>query len=487
MKTFACIALCFFYGISLTYGSETQVQKLREMDLWNLAAALSPEQLRLSNKLLENEVATQEFENQYVPETFGMAMYRRTNEEPFIAFNPIISPQSVFEGGIQKKFRAGISANAAIGLDNRTFAFNGNQQNPSIATARVGFNIDLWKNFLGKFDRETLKSIQANKEYAEVYRKIGQHRYWISLRSIFWNLITLDQQIELAQTMLQHAKQQEKEVQRRYRDQAADLAELSLYQSQSASRQSEVLHLEFQREQYVKQLASMLPQFSSKKIQIISEDPEQVRAKVLHCIANVQSYENLPSQATHYDELLEAVSQNKKAQIKLAQNYGSVDVNLAGNVFSTAVDPEIAPAFGEVFGEKRQGFQVQLNVSVPLGKGDTKKKKTLLAEQELQRERQEIQLMMQSSFDFIQKSIPLLLTSIESQKKNIDSLQVRTREGRKKYNQGRISLSDYISDQDRLLQSELNLKSSQNMVIQTLLQYLEIFDQTQCTFNQVKS
>ncbi|MEZ4703977.1 MAG: TolC family protein [Bdellovibrionota bacterium] len=487
MKNLMVLGLITFtiFSSALSFGQE--VQEIHEKDLWSYASSKSPEFLRLTSQALENEVAFSELKDRYAPEAFGMAMYRRTNEEPFIAFNPVVSPQSVFEAGVRKKFNVGITGKASVGLDNRNFQFNGSTQTPSIATARIGFTMDLWKNFLGRLDRAELQALEANQQQSYLYQSIGQHAFWINLRSIYWNLIMLDEQIELAQKMYEHAQQQEKVVRKQYQEQASDMAELSLYQSQTSSRQNEVLHLKFQREQQIQRLASMVPAFSEKNIKIVPESAEIVRGKVLGCIATIQGFQSLPKDTTQYDEILEQVSAHRKAQLTQARSYSEVDVNLSGDVFSTAVDPEIAPAFGEVFGEKRQGFQVQLNVSVPLGKKDTEKKKLHLVTQQQEKDESEIRLMMQSSFDFIKKSIPLLITSIEAQKRDIDSLVVRTREVKKKYNQGRISIGDYISDQDRLLQSELALRSSQNIVIQTLLQYLSVYGQTDCDFNKVQS
>ena len=54
---------------------------------------------------------------------------------------------------------------------------------------------------------------------------------------------------------------------------------------------------------------------------------------------------------------------------------------------------------------------------------------------------------------------------------------------RKKYNQGRISLSELIQDEDSLFESELMVARTKYNIINLLLDYLSIFNKTECDFN----
>ena len=64
-----------------------------------------------------------------------------------------------------------------------------------------------------------------------------------------------------------------------------------------------------------------------------------------------------------------------------------------------------------------------------------------------------------------------------------DNLRIRVETMRKKYNQGRISLSELIQDEDSLFESELMVARTKYNIINLLLDYLSIFNKTECDFN----
>jgi len=56
---------------------------------------------------------------------------------------------------------------------------------------------------------------------------------------------------------------------------------------------------------------------------------------------------------------------------------------------------------------------------------------------------------------------------------------------KKKYRQGRISVSELVNDQNSLFNSELSTINTELMVIEILLDYFAIFPETQCAFNMI--
>ena len=458
-----------------------------EAQLWQFVSNKSPNVLDLRNVTERSKLAQREFQETFNMSAFASALYLRTNEEAFISFQPVISPQSIFEVGLRKNFNKGISSEAALGFDNREFDLNGTRDNPSISTARIRLSMDLWSNFLGSLDSLEQQALQAQYNQSKLSEKLGKHSFWIDLRSRFWNIVKLDEQIAIASKMNELAAKQEKNAQRRYRDAIADLAEVSFYKSQSASRSNQVLNLKFQREQELRGLRKVLPELNNKNLNFSAPAPELSRQQVLHCISVIEANKNLPIQSTYYDELIAEINRFHDARSEEMKRYNDPNLNLNTELFARAVDPSAVDALGEALSEKRQGFQVALALTVPFGKGDTARQKVELEKNLARQQVITLNQNLTSNFEFLKNSIPLLLSSIKNQKSNIESLNVRMKEIKRKYNQGRISISDFISDQDRLLEAELSLKESQNLVIQTLLQYLAIFSQTPCEFNEVKA
>ncbi|MCB0307779.1 MAG: TolC family protein [Bdellovibrionales bacterium] len=481
-KCFGSLSLSLF-----AFSAFSQELVLTEDGLLAFSRSQTPEILGLASEV-ENSKATQgEFRDQFNLRGFGSALYRETHEEPFISFQPVISPQSIFEAGLLKQFDKGIAAKVSVGIDNRKFELTSGVENPSIVTLRAGLEVDLWRNFLGRSNMLEQGVYASEIKQSEIYQNIGQYDFSIQLRSLYWNLIAIDQKIELTRKMHQLAKEQQREAEIRFRNRATDLSAVSLYRSQTATRASEVLLWQFQREQEVKRLKTILPTLKSSVVKLKAPTLELTKDQINQCIAVVEQHEQAPWEYTQYDDLIFELENLRNAKVRQALLYDDPDLKLSGEVFTSAVDPSGIDALGESLTEKRQGFQVMLGVQIPLGKSKTSERKIQVENMNLEKQKIELQQKVITQHEFLRGSIELLVESIRNQNTNIVNMERRIKESRKKYNQGRISLSDFIVDQERLLQSDLALIDNQNLILQTLLSYLSIFSQTPCAFNRISS
>ncbi|HMQ10781.1 MAG TPA: TolC family protein [Oligoflexia bacterium] len=467
----------------------SRAQDILELTESSLKDYLGEKNLNSFNTIIAQEQATvnqKEFKDQYSASAFANATYINTNEEAFIAFQPIISPQNIVEFGVRKKIPYGLDVEASIGFDNRQFDLGSGNENPSIATSSLNINMNLWKNFLGKLDQANLNSFQLQQKRADIQNKINHAQQLYTLRSMFWNLVAVNEQIKISQSMADLAKQQLNNAQSRYRQSAADLAEVSFYRSQLASRNNAVIVYNYNKQVIVDQFKKVIPELSQySDIQVKDFDSQKTRSDVLQCVNFIQQSVSVPEDQTLYSELIKVVKDFYTTQNKIHKTYDDIDINLNANIYTRAVDPSAFDAFEESFAENRRGLMASLNINVPLGNSKTEVNKTKLNQMMLDNEIKTLRQNFLTQFQFVQKNASLLLQSIEQQKNNLDSLKTRSREILKKFNQGRLSISDYISDQDRLLQTELQLVDSQNLIIQTMLDYLNIFSKSPCAFNQV--
>ncbi|MCI5072818.1 TolC family protein [bacterium] len=448
-----------------------------EKNLNNLNSLIAQEQANVNQK---------EFKDQYSASAFANATYINTNEEAFIAFQPIISPQNIVEFGVRKKIPYGFDVQASIGFDNRRFNLGADEERPSIATSSLEVNMNLWKNFLGKLDKANLNSFQLQQTRSKLENKINQSQQLYILRSMFWNLVAVNQQIQISQSMADLAKKQLNNAQRRYRQSASDLAEVSFYRSQLASRNNAVIVYNYNKQTIVNQFKKAIPEFSQyTDIQVKDLDLEKARKDVLECVNAVQASSSVPENQTLYSDLIAVIKKYYSNQAKIHKTYDDVDINLNTSIYTRAVDPSALDAFEESFLENRRGLRASLSINIPLGNTKTESDKLKLNQMMLNSEIKSLRQNFLTQYQLIQKSSYLLLQSIEQQKDNLNSLKQRSKEILRKFNQGRLSISDYISDQDRLLQTELQLIDSQNLIIQTMLDYLNIFSKSQCAFNQV--
>ena len=85
----------------------------------------------------------------------------------------------------------------------------------------------------------------------------------------------------------------------------------------------------------------------------------------------------------------------------------------------------------------------------------------------------------------IKRTVKLLSQIIHEQKENSVQLAIRVREMKKKYAQARIPEYALIQDQESLLQSDLKIVDTQQLVVNSILDYLAVFNSYPCSFNRI--
>lgn len=472
----------YFIWFSLVWHAAAAAT-LNEDFLRQQVSEAAPRILKLALDEDTSGLNTSEFKDRFSAVVFGEANYRVTNEEAFIEFQPIISPQSSFAVGAKKQFQKGISAEISTGITNLNFDINGQQRSPSISTSQLKLAVDLWKNFLGRKDNFERESLFAYWEKNKVLAEIGRHAFWLDLRSIYWNLVMISNQLAITQKMAELAEKQERRAYERYRSSVADMAELSFYRSQNSIRAEQMLKLNFQKQQELRRLQEMLPHLSVDTFEIEPVENERIKSEILACIDVIEKKPDLPLDYTLYDEVIQSSKIMMRQQLSSAALYNNVDINFQSAFFTTAVDPSALGAWEESFFEKRQGFDLMLNVDIPLSLKNTQRQKLSVERKRFDAEQKQTIATIESQHHFVLKSIPMLTAATQQQKVTIKNLLVRNRDIEQKYAQGRISLSDLMADQDRLLEAEFALLSSQNLIVQTLLSYFSYFSKTPCPFN----
>ena len=98
-------------------------------------------------------------------------------------------------------------------------------------------------------------------------------------------------------------------------------------------------------------------------------------------------------------------------------------------------------------------------------------------------EKKEIMSNLVSYHNYFATSMQKLISVMEDQKAYRDNLTIRVESMRKKYNQGRVSLSELIQDEDSLFESELALVNSYYNIIASMIDYFSVFNDFECDFN----
>ena len=472
---------------SLFLGSaHAQEFVLNEEVLFNFVkAGEAPSLKQIESSLVESQNQKLQFEDQFKTSAFSQGQYLKTKEEALISFQPIFSPSSDIAVGAKKNLKYGVQLQASVGAANRDFMFGGVDTSKTISLASVTANIDLWKNLMGRVTKAQSQSLELGLKSAKLQKSVQTQVFLNNLRMLYWQLVSNDEQFKISTKLLNSAIRQEKEAVKRFKNSVADQGEVARYRAQVATRQSQLTSLKFQKQQIVRALRELLPELNGKEISLGEFTLDNTVDSVLQCVGMLKSKQETPLQYSLYDDLNLILNSLQSQQVKIAEAYSKPDLMLTTGVQTSAVDDTTSGSFEEAFQEEREGYSVGLQLNVPFGYKDTKNQLVRAEKIKTEYQVKKNLAVLDSQHQFINQSIAYILSAIQSQGVSKKNLEIRVADVERKYKQGRISVTEFIIDQDNLLQTELQIVETKFLVVKTLLDYLLIFTHTPCAFNRI--
>ena len=172
-------------------------------------------------------------------------------------------------------------------------------------------------------------------------------------------------------------------------------------------------------------------------------------------------------------------------EIKTLDRENDFDVKLDLSANFRGIDENINNSFDDFTNFDRNEYSIGFKINKNLGNNgnNLKLEKTTLAKMNYNYNKQNTLANLNSfynSYENIMKNMFTSLNNLHSYKKNMDT---RLNSSKIKYNQGRLSLNDLIQDEDNLISANIQLIEMENIIIDTILQYLSVFDKTSCDFN----
>ncbi len=458
---------------------------LTEVKLIELARGQTPERRRIESRREAERARLHGEESKYQWSLGASSKYTETNEQPLLPQIPIFSPVKTGDLFVKKNLSYGVStktgmeaiqqSSLANGIDNRT-------------TTRVfaQADISLWKNLFGRLSRSMLVSQQLVDARAELTRDIEKHAHEIQVRKIYWSLVANERSSKVTQELLTTAERQLKEAKRRRKNSVADKAEVARYQAQLSTRKSQLLVQKFERESILTQLRVTVPELNAKNIILPSIDSKATQAKVMKCVEVILKAKSLPIENSKYDEIIAVLRMQKEALSYANNAIDNPDLKLIAKLMTTGVGSSYGNSSSDFANNNRSGFQVGINLNIPLG-GDLKRQRDSALVRDhmaLNAEEEQIQASMIASHSAILKNIDYLIQAAHAQRASSEALRLRVKEVHKKFRQARVSVTELVTDQDDLLNSELSTIQTQLAILNSLFNYFEIFTETPCDINR---
>lgn len=457
---------------------------------------VTPELDEIKATLLQAQGQEGEANDELGTDVYAGYNYSKTKQKGLIRYMPIFSPVTQYQVGIKKNFRYGVQGNLYASTDIRSKEDN-TYKNLTTKTYALEINIDLWKDLFGKLTRKKLENAKVMSKQALLQSKISEKVYNISLRRLYWNLVANSEKLKISSNLYQTSLKQARDARKRKANSIADRSEVARYESQVASRKGSMLYLDYERENILKQLRSLLPSLSQKDITLGEYSLNKTVFEVLECTSMIDRIGEVPYQYTKYDELADLLKTVQTNQAVIDDKYDDIDLKLAtqfkktgvgsvANNNGTTYEGSSAAAIDDMNKNDRSGVSYGLQLTIPLGEkgSDTKDVKKEYNKRKLRANITNMENNLVATHKQISKSIKVLAEVIKTQKENSKQLSIRVKEMQKKYNQARIPEYVLIQDQDALLNSDLSIVDTQLAILNTLLDYFVVFSETPCGFNR---
>jgi outer membrane protein TolC len=494
------LILLFFSFLSFC-DSYASPLKISEAFLLEKAKERVPSLEEIEAQFLSTKSRALEGNEEFAPELFVKGSRAETNERALITFQPIFTPTTQTQLGLKQNLKYGASTSLSVYADERNSSSSpvaGNFRRATTMGANFTLQLDLWKNLLGRLSQAKLDMLNLEVKREEYQKSIQEKNFKLGLRKLYWALVANHESQKISEELLKTAKLQADEARRRFSNAIADADEVARYEAQVSSRNSSIVYLKYQRESILTQLRNLLPSsLGGAEIELAPVDLSITIGEVLSCTEQISKEKTVPFQNTFYDEIVEVLKKIQMESNRVTSRYSDLDVKLQGSLKTTGVSSELVSpglyrgsyggAFDDINNTNRTGYEIGLQVSLPLdsSKNETKKTKELYDEKRFYAAISRSESQVINTHKELVVAINYLNEVIKNQKLTSLQLEKRLKGMKRKYQQARVSVNELIMDQDALLNSELSIIQTQLQVINIVFDYLAVFTETPCGLNRI--
>ncbi len=431
-----------------------------------------------STKLLRDSI-----DDQYQWQLQTDALYQKAEEKRLAQFDAVVENTKQLQTALIKPFANGVQIGVLAFANQTSNTFIQDATNTGLG---LSLSLDLMRNFFGRMSAAQLRNAALLTEKAQLERDIQQKAYLQGLRKLYWSLVATEEQIKISNELLGTAKRQLADTQKRRQKNVADDGDVARSRSQVSARSATILLLEYQREAQLQQLKEQIPSLAQKEIKIAPMNLSQAVLDVLACTTVIQSRPVTPYDFTQYDEVLALLQQAYKEQQAITDSTDSWDLKLNGEARYFGKAYNYDDSINGVTDDTQRRYSVGLQLNIPLDgrKGTTEETRRILDQKRFLAEKEAINGRMEAYHTQTLTNIKLLQQAVKTQEQNTRDLSISLKSAQRKFNQARLSFRELITDQDLLLQSNLDEVRTKLTVVTTLLDYFSVFNQTPCGLNK---
>lgn len=473
----------YFFGTNLFAAAKLRIS---DSDLKKYLTSQTPEVDRVEWEadLINEKLAR--FNDQYATQIYSQAKFAESDDLRVSSW----TKQGAL--GAKKNFGYGLSGDLAYIYQREKLApytpggFAGMRFYTPLVSAEI--TVDLWKNFLGSLERTEAEYIRQLVKQSEIKKRLDVKKFHMSVRILYWQMAFQQRRVEIFSELVKTTRRAYEQMRARLRDNVADPGDVANMAANLSSAEADHRAAIIQKNFIERDLKRAIPSLQSYDIQVAASYPViQNRVfKCVQCAKKTGHLKKIPYEYTEYDELMAALNESLRIKSKQLISYDDLNVELSLSGQSFGLDEESGEAVKQSMAAENSAYTALLTISMPLG--NTHKTERMILNNEARSTRINTASIaaeffaahknIQNNFGPLEEVVSLYRKSIEEQTKAFDDTKV-------KLQQGRISVIDYIADQNSLLGSKLQVLKIEEQIITGMLRYYTIFNLAPCEFNRI--
>lgn len=481
------ILVAILLGPSLVLAQEKMIineQKLKELMTNNV-----PSIEKINAMVVQSDLDLSQYNQKYSTTVNGQANYNGVDGSVFNGYQGQFNdPARNYGLSVNQNLPVGI--NLDVGIYNN-FAKTYNYQPTEYINSQYGssleakLTVDLWKNLLGYTERAEKLGLKLSQEETKEQAKLETTKFYNEIRKMYWQLSVNHSLTKIYETLIKQAILQENNVRKMYRASVADRGDLARTTAVVNTRKADLASLQYNIEMIKKELSNLIPELNDKELEFDFGTFDGIENSIKACFKKIQKQKETPLNMTSYTKIIDYKDEKINANLKALERYSDPNITLEAKAASLGYGKENSDSFSDMSDVERKDYSIGLNISMPFGNAysDTRKNQMKVLKMQHNAEKKEIMSNLVSYHNYFATSMQKLISVMEDQKAYRDNLTIRVESMRKKYNQGRVSLSELIQDEDSLFESELALVNSYYNIIASMIDYFSVFNDFECDFN----
>jgi outer membrane protein TolC len=416
-------------------------------------------------------------QSQYDWQIYGKALIEQTDEQPLIQFQPPSDPYKEFELGIKKKTHYGIELSVSA---NNTSLVSGSTIESAKFGPKVAISIDLLSNILGRLDRAKAQQFFTQKQIFELNKKISLQNTKTQVKLIYWGIESLKEQKDILSKQIKLHLSLLNDLRKKKNDGFVESGDVLSAESQLQSLEAQRSILDYNITEQKKTLALLLPEISESLFLLQRSSLNSEAVATYNCVKKLKNQP--PIELSYQAKLVDLAKEKFEKQKTQFSSLNSPKLKLMGALTSSHTDQTSDQAIGDYLDKRKQGYQLGLNLVIPLGGSSTlsKHKQISAAQKEWLTLKNQITSQISSTHFDLKQSLSILTSALEKQKKSSDFLEKSYLFKQRKYRQARADLTDLITEQNRVFMSQVNEIAISYDILKKFYSYQSIFQLFQC-------